>query len=303
MTLAPIDAAFLAVCPLPEDSHSELGKRLAGLLESARRTHAHLDVSDSVFGAALGRAVEGEEAPLPALEALRADDLYLAVGCASGDATSIAYLEREQLGGARGALLRLLGATDADDGLQTLRMKLLVGRDGAPPKIAEYAGRGNLAGWIKVVAVRIALSVLRTKRPEWDADTDDALLELPLPASGEPDPMRARYGAAFKSAFQAALAALSPRERLLLRLQFVDDLSVDRIGALYGVHRATAARWVARARDSLFDGTTKRLAAALGLAEEQLSSIIDAVRSHVDVSLLRVLGEEPSAARANATSA
>jgi RNA polymerase sigma-70 factor (ECF subfamily) len=75
----------------------------------------------------------------------------------------------------------------------------------------------------------------------------------------------------------------------------VDELNVDQIGALFRVHRATAARWVVRAREALFDDTAKRLAEALGVLPEQLTSILDAVRSHVDVSLLRVLGAEAGA--------
>jgi len=136
---------------------------------------------------------------------------------------------------------------------------------------------------------------MRGRKPEAVADHDDGLIELPAALAGEPEPMRLRYGAAFKAAFQSAIAALEPRQRLLLKLQFVDDLTVDQIGALYGVHRATAARWVARAREALFDETRRRLATELGLSARQLSSILDVVRSHVDVSLLRVLAQDDGA--------
>ena len=40
-----------------------------------------------------------------------------------------------------------------------------------------------------------------------------------------------------------AFAALESRERNLLRYALGDGLSVDAIGTLYRVHRATAARW------------------------------------------------------------
>jgi hypothetical protein len=40
---------------------------------------------------------------------------------------------------------------------------------------------------------------------------------------------------------------LSRRDRNLLRYQYFDHLTVDDIGALHRVHRATAARGVARA--------------------------------------------------------
>jgi DNA-directed RNA polymerase specialized sigma24 family protein len=39
----------------------------------------------------------------------------------------------------------------------------------------------------------------------------------------------------------AAMDAMPPLERAVLRYQVVDGLSIDEIGALYDVHRATAA--------------------------------------------------------------
>jgi RNA polymerase sigma-70 factor (ECF subfamily) len=101
----------------------------------------------------------------------------------------------------------------------------------------------------------------------------------------------ARYGPAFKRAFQTALAELEPRERMLLRFQYVDGLTVDQMGALYRVHRATAARWVAQAREKLGEQTRRHLVRELGTHEGGLTSILEIVQGHVDVSLVRVLGE------------
>jgi RNA polymerase sigma-70 factor (ECF subfamily) len=295
MSAQSLEPPFLASCELPPEARAGLGEALEELWMRGRQAHAGVTLDAADFAAALGAAVSDQDDPRAALASVHAVDLYLAVACAKGDAAAIAILEREQLGGARAAFLRLLGPGEADDALQALREKLLIASEGAPPKIGDYSGRGTLAGWIKVVAVRIALSAMRGRKPEAVVDQDDVLLELPTTLPGEPEPLRRHYGAAFKAAFQAALASLEPRERLLLRLQFVDELTVDQIGALYGVHRATAARWVARAREKLFDETRKRLAMELGLPAEQLSSILDIVRSHVDVSLLRVLGQSDGA--------
>jgi RNA polymerase sigma-70 factor (ECF subfamily) len=289
MSARSLEASFLAVCEVPVEARAGLGATLETLWTRARDAHSAVALERDAFATALGTAVSDADDLPAALASVHAADLFLAAGCARGDAAALQIFEQAQLGGARAALIRMLGAAEADDALQALREKLLLPNGDAPAKIREYAGRGTLAGWIKVVAVRMALGALRARKPEATADEDDALLELPASFPGEPEPMRLHYRAAFKSAFQAALGCLEPRERVLLRLQFIDELTVDEVGALYGVHRATAARWVARAREALFDETRRRLAIELGISAAQLSSILEVVRSHVEVSLLRVL--------------
>lgn len=67
------------------------------------------------------------------------------------------------------------------------------------------------------------------------------------------------YRGEFRVAFDAALETLTPRERNLLRHQFVDHLNLDQIGALYQVHRATAWRWLTRAHKWVFDHTREAM--------------------------------------------
>jgi RNA polymerase sigma-70 factor (ECF subfamily) len=177
-----------------------------------------------------------------------------------------------------------------------LREKLFMASADGAPKLGEYAGRGSLAGWLKVVAVRLALTRLRSRRAPDTPTDDEATFELPSPLEPELDLLRAQYSGAFKVAFQSALQELDPRDRELLRLHFLENMTVDQIGASYRVHRATAARWVARARGALLEGTKGRLAARLDVPISQLDSIVDLVRSHVDVSLVRLLAADPARA-------
>ncbi len=83
--------------------------------------------------------------------------------------------------------------------------------------------------------------------------------------------------------------ALSPGERNLLRQHFSDGLTVDEIGALHGVHRATAARRVAKARSQLFAGTRRTLMDNLGLNRSELDSVMRMIESNVHVSVQRNL--------------
>jgi len=60
-------------------------------------------------------------------------------------------------------------------------------------------------------------------------------------------------------AFQAALASLSIRERLCLRLHYADGLDIGRNGTLYKSHRSTVARRLAEHCRKLGESTLARL--------------------------------------------
>ena len=177
---------------------------------------------------------------------------------------------------------------DEDEVLQTVRNTLFATED---PKISRYAGRGELRNWVRVAAVRAALK--HRARAGKSAPGDEALSRF---ASPEDDPelahMKQLYRDEFKLAFHAALDALEVRERNVLRHQVLDGLSIDAIGALYGVHRATAARWLARAREKLLLGTRNELRERLSVSREEFESIVGMIQSRLDVSLRRVLAEE-----------
>jgi RNA polymerase sigma-70 factor (ECF subfamily) len=74
-----------------------------------------------------------------------------------------------------------------------------------------------------------------------------------------------------------------------LRFHLLDGWSIDQIGERYGVHRATAARWVGAAREKLGEDLRKRLAERLAIPASQVSSIVALVTSAIEVSLDRLL--------------
>jgi RNA polymerase sigma-70 factor, ECF subfamily len=106
--------------------------------------------------------------------------------------------------------------------------------------------------------------------------------------------LRAQYREAVDGALRAALAGLDPRSRALLRYQLIDGWSIDQVGKLYGVHRATAARWLTDAREILGAAIRTELAARLQISPEEVDSIVRLVQSRVDMSLDRLLVPEAS---------
>ena len=103
------------------------------------------------------RLSEGDE-----LHTLRTADLYLTCACASNEPHALEVFEKKVLPAVDRALARLsLSSAAIDETKQVLRRRFFVGVDGAAPRIAAYAGRGDLRSWVRAAAVRAALRVIR----------------------------------------------------------------------------------------------------------------------------------------------
>jgi len=170
---------------------------------------------------------------------------------------------------------------------QQLRVALLVG-DGAAPRILDFAGRGELRRWVRVLAVREALVFARRARRESPAE--EKLLERAL-LSGDPETeyFKTLYRTEFARAIAEALSSLSAHDQMLLRQSFVDGLSLDELGRLHGVHRATAARWLVRAQRKLSKEIHALLMRRLRLKPSELRSIFHYIRSGLQLSLRLLL--------------
>ena len=66
------------------------------------------------------------------------------------------------------------------------------------------------------------------------------------------------------------MATLDQRQRNVLQMNLVQGLSIDEVGRVYAVHRATAARWVSAAREQLVSQTRTRLAERLNLQSNEV---------------------------------
>jgi RNA polymerase sigma-70 factor, ECF subfamily len=235
----------------------------------------------------------GDGDPCAALGRL-SEEIVLAAACVAATPGAAEELERRHGAALRALVTSVAGASSADDVLQRVREKLLVARDGAIPRLADYGGRGSLLTWLRVVAVREALSSRRAERRE--VPVEDEVLWGRLVASQDPEMalVRAESAQEIKSAFAAAIESLSVRERNLLRQHILDGLTIDDLGALYRVHRVTAARWLAAARERVWSITQRELRQALALSPTQIESLLAGARDWLDLSIERVLGEASS---------
>jgi RNA polymerase sigma-70 factor (ECF subfamily) len=286
-------APFLTSLPAERRSAAitaaALEAALAAALDAGRAAWPDVALDPLDFAAHLGARVPDAPDLAAAIAELHAADLYLACACARGEPRALACFDDQFLaavGRSWGSRHRL--ADFADEVQQALRVRLLVGEGGAPPRIAGYSGRGPLAAWVRMAATRLGLDLRRRERAAAREDTD----ELTLEARGD-DPeleyLKTRYAAELNEALQTTLAALSSRTANVLRLHYQEGMTVDAIGTMYRVSGRTVQRWLAEARRTILDETRRLLSERLGLTDSRLDSLIGLVRSRLDISISQYL--------------
>jgi RNA polymerase sigma-70 factor, ECF subfamily len=282
-----LDAVADAARPAFADA-AQLATTLVAHLAAARAAWPGVTIEDARFAGELARRL-GDGATPARLEAMRAADVYLAVACGDGDARAIAAcLEVLAAEVAFAAPRTSATAAQIADVAAELRRVVFVDEPERAAAVREYTGRGDLRSYLRVIAMRALIRAVTAGRREVPAD---GLLEKLVPARDpELSVLRAQYREIVDAALRAALAALDERSRALLRYQLIEGWSVEQIGRAYDVHRTTAWRWVEAVRSELGDRIRSELAARLSLATDELDSIIQLVRSRVDVSIERVLG-------------
>jgi len=269
--------------PLPG---AALEAALEGAIARARAAWPELAVSPDAYLPYLAvRMGDSDD-----LDHLNVADLYAACAAVHKDPRALGAIEARYFGDIDGALRKMnLPAARIDDVKQTVRRQLFVGEEGQPPRIAQYSGKGELRAWLRVTAVRAALKVIRKEKREVSS-SDDAIFEH---GTSNADPelayIKEVYRDKFRAAFQSALDALGDRDKTFLRQHVVDGLSIDDLAALNQIHRATAARWLAKAKETLLDGTRKIFMQNARISRGECDSILRMVQSQLDATIRRRL--------------
>ncbi len=242
----------------------------------------------------------GDEAADPDFAALRSAELYLCCACLHDRPGAIQGFDRAFLCRVPAALSSLRPAPDlVDEVQQALRHKLFTSRTpGAQPKIADFAGRGPLSLWLRAAALRTALNLLQSAGRERLAPSlsEDALLAQAVAGCGplsRVDPelafIKSRDRQVVKAAFRAALTQLLPDQRTLLRLHYLDGLSLAELGALHGTHKTTIMRRLVRAEEAIAVEMRRSLGVDLRLPPAEVDSLIELVISQLGHSLATLI--------------
>ena len=266
----------------------ELAAAASRIAAAGRAAWPEVKLSETTIGNRLAQRLQDD--PDARLESLHDADLYLAMALAEGSEPALKVFEAEYVPQIDVALrrLRLAGGT-ADEVKQALRFELIVGGNDGHRRIADYAGRGELAAWLRGSATRKALKVIR--KIDREETLDEILLDHWPDATPGPEQkqLKTQYTAELKKAIRDAFAALEVRQRNLLRQHILDELTIDDLAKLYRVHRATCARWLADARADLGKQTRKRLMAALGMPTNDVDSLLRFLDSDIELSISRIL--------------
>ncbi|MBK7076338.1 MAG: hypothetical protein IPH44_29005 [Myxococcales bacterium] len=267
-----------------------LQAQLERLRAEAVAAFPDLEVDPGLFARELARRLGVLVSPAQ-LATVRAAHVHLAIACAAGDELAIRRLDRDLLAGelrATGARLKARPEL-VEEVAGQLRRLVFTSEPGRQAAVSAFSGRCDLQSYLRVIATRELVKLIGKDRRLVQFD-EDAIVSLIAPGDG-PDllEMRARYKPEVDAAIRAALVGLPAAERALLRYSVVDGWSIDRIAALYGLHRSTAARRVSAARDQLAAAIRAEVAARLAISIDEVDSIVRLVQSKLEVSLERLL--------------
>jgi RNA polymerase sigma-70 factor (ECF subfamily) len=303
--ISDLASAFLEhtrVRLVPAPDAAELAGRLTRAWEDARAKWPTVELDPKLFVKHLAERLPAK-APTdpiePLLESLVLDDLYLACACLHGVPSAIAAFEHYYLPKLRKHLAqRRQSAAALDEICQLTRVKILVSTAEGPPKIADYAGEGSLMGWVRAIASRISLRQREAEKPGTEEDPGDILDMLPEPgAAPDMDAIRQRHQEDLRQAMREAFAMLSADDRHLLRLYYVDKLSMYKLMPLYGVSQPTISRRMADAREQVYKETRRLLQERLGLSQLEFQSFMKLIDSQFDVRISQLLGQAPARVR------
>lgn len=255
------------------------------IFEEAQGEWPSIDISFEVFSQHLDKLEWTDSLPpQPA-------SLYLCIACAIGVESACWELERRYLGTLRSTLGRVVRQPDlVEESLQVVRARLLTG---PKARIATYRGQGPLETWLRVVATRIALDELRSRKRTLRHENrlaqhfETSLVEE---ASAESSLFRHEHAPAIRRALERGLSGLPLEDRRLLRLSLVQGLSIDALGKLYEIHRSSAARRVARSRQRAYEAVKNHLQHELGeLSTDEFASLISTLYSDLETTLSGLL--------------
>ena len=154
----------------------------------------------------------------------------------------------------------------------------------------SFGGRAPLSVWLAAAAQTTALSLQRANNVQARLKTRVAAEAQVAALDPELRYLQAQYADRFEEAFHHALARLSDRGRMVLRLHSFLGMTLDQLAAVYGVNPATISRWFARAREDLLDETAKYMRDTFGVSPAELPSLARVLVSQLDLSLARLLG-------------
>ncbi len=258
----------------------------------AARWYVRLEDFARAVWAGVAKPAGDDPGQVPQLiDAIRADDLALAVGCAQGSEPAWeVFISRYR------ALLYQAAYVFAGEGCQAKELAdtliaELYGVDspggGRQSKFAYFHGRSSLATWLRSVLYHKFVNEYRRASrleplPEGPGD-----VMAPERAVSETDEVR--YAKCLGGAVEAVLSELVPADKLLLSYYYVQGMTLKQIGLLTGDHEATVSRHLAAVTRKLRKRIENHLRRVQRLSTHEVERCLDFASRGVSVDLTRAL--------------
>src|SRR5262245_57847642 len=176
------------------------------------------------------------------------DDIGLVEACRAGNTEAFGVLVNRYQDRLYPTVFRLTGcAEEAHDLLQDAFLR-------AFEKLDLFQGESSFYTWIYRIAVNLALSGRRRRRPVLRLQNDRGGPDIePSYESPESDPSAPLERAERDRLIQDALSVLAPDHRAVVVMKEFDGLHYDQIGAMLGIPVGTVRSRLHRARCELRD--------------------------------------------------
>jgi RNA polymerase sigma-70 factor len=304
----------------------ECGSLISGMFARCSENAPNFGVREHCFTASLQKTINkylfaaspdpvGLDDAKEFLEQIQADDLFMALACASGnerawwefDHQHRSYLER---------VARHLAKTevDAQEVIDTVYVELYGTRvvDGERvSKFSTYSGRGSLRGWLRTVIWHSLVDLHRASHDEVSLDEmTENVGEGSVHASfaeaapgGEDEMMdhlaRERYRKATLASIEMAFSSLENHEKLLLLYYHVENLKLREIARMVEntasplrgwfqrksstrdkdpssrIHESTIMRWLEKSYARVLQIFREELQSKHGLKKEEIEICVE----------------------------
>lgn len=264
---------------LPEPTPPGALDAVEDALDRGRRAWPTVEIEGEQYARFLA-----ERRTIGALELEPHADLYLACACSWGVPAAREALEHTIMTDVPKAVRRVSSDPEfVADVTADLRLALLSGVDGKPSALERYQGRGPLRSYVMVLAMRRAIDGKRRQKeiPTEPSDLVDRAAEPPTFARVD----SSELSEAFLVALKERLSTLPPRDRNVLRLHVVDGVPAETIARMYGVHRATATRWISTVKQAVFEETRAALQRELNVSPGTFESFARDAAFGLDATL------------------
>jgi RNA polymerase sigma-70 factor len=215
-----------------------------------------------------------ERSRLAAFAKIHHEDLFLALACSHDDRVAWEHFVDDYVPILRHCAAQVCGNTsEGEDLAQEIIAKIL----GEKRRLAGYNGRGSLAAWLRVAASHAAIDRFRrTSRQVSLEELQEGGMQIASLDPGkkdEEDSLDSRWGPVISKVADEKMSRLPARDRLLLGLYYLNGVSLKTIGRQFGMHEATASRWLDRLRREIRNQVERELRKKHGLRASEIQSL------------------------------